>query len=109
MQQIKKDVTLAAQEIIKAKGATYYGIGMSLVRIVRAIFGDEKSALTVSVMLKGQYGINGVYAGLPAIIGRNGIEDIIVLDLNHDEKEKFIQSCLFLKETEKQIREKARH
>lgn len=101
--RISKDVTGAAMEIIKAKSATYYGIGMSLVRIVRAIFGDEKSALTVSVMLNGQYGVDGVYAGLPAIIGRNGIEDIIVLDLKENERTAFINSCNFLKETAKEI------
>ena len=104
LNRISNNVTNAAQEIIKAKGATYYGIGMSLVRIVRAIFGNEKSALTVSVMLNGQYGVNNVYAGLPAIIGRNGIEDIIVLDLKNDEKEKFVKSCIFLKETANKIR-----
>lgn len=103
LNKISKNVTGAAQEIIKAKQATYYGIGMSLVRIVRAIFGDEKSALTVSVMLNGQYGITDVYAGLPAIIGRNGIEDIIVLDLKENERTAFIKSCNFLKETAKQI------
>ncbi len=101
--QISKDVTGAAQEIIKAKTATYYGIGMALVRIVRAIFGDEKSALTVSVMLNGQYGVDGVYAGLPAIIGRNGVEDIIVLDLKENERTAFIESCKFLKETAEKI------
>lgn len=101
--KLSKDVTGAAQEIIKAKNATYYGIGMALVRIVRAIFGDEKSALTVSVMLNGQYGLNDVYAGLPAIIGRNGIEDIIVLDLKENERTAFIKSCEFLKQTAKEI------
>ncbi len=103
LNNISKNVTGAAQEIIKAKSATYYGIGMALVRIVRAIFGDEKSALTCSVLLDGQYGINGVYAGLPAIIGRNGVEDIIVLDLKEDEEKAFINSCNFLKETAEQI------
>ena len=101
--QIGKNVTGAAQEIIKAKSATYYGIGMALVRIVRAIFGDEKSALTVSVMLNGQYGIDGVYAGLPAIIGREGVEDIIVLDLKENERTAFIESCKFLKQTAEKI------
>ncbi len=101
--KISKSVTGAAQEIIRAKNATYYGIGMALVRIVRAILGDEKSALTVSVMLNGQYGVTDVYAGLPAIIGRNGIEDIIVLDLKENERKAFIESCNFLKETSKQI------
>lgn len=103
LNNISKNVTGAAQEIIRAKSATYYGIGMALIRIVRAIFGDEKSALTTSVMLNGQYGINGVYAGLPAIIGRNGVEDIIVLDLKEDEEKAFINSCNFLKETAEQI------
>lgn len=103
LNNISKNVTGAAQEIIRAKSATYYGIGMALVRIVRAIFGDEKSALTCSVLLNGQYGINGVYAGLPAIIGRNGVEDIIVLDLKEDEEKAFIDSCNFLKETAEQI------
>ncbi|MBQ4573091.1 MAG: L-lactate dehydrogenase [Clostridia bacterium] len=101
--KLSKDVTGAAQEIIKAKTATYYGIGMALVRIVRAIFGDEKSALTVSVMLNGQYGVKDVYAGLPAIIGRNGVEDIIVLDLKESERTAFINSCEFLKQTAKEI------
>lgn len=103
LNNISKNVTSAAQEIIMAKSATYYGIGMALVRIVRAIFGDEKSALTCSVLLNGQYGINGVYAGLPAIIGRNGVEDIIVLDLKEDEEKAFIESCNFLKGTAEQI------
>lgn len=103
LQKIAIDVTGAAQEIIKAKSATYYGIGMALVRIVRAIFGDEKSALTASVMLNGQYGINGVYAGLPAVIGRNGVEDIVVLDLKDNEEQFFIKSCNFLKETAEKV------
>ena len=101
--KISREVTGAAQEIIKAKSATYYGIGMALVRIVRAIFGDEQSALTVSVNIDGVYGINGVYAGLPSIIGRNGVEDIIVLDLTDEEKKSFIKSCSFLKETAEKI------
>lgn len=100
---IGKNVTGAAQEIIKAKSATYYGIGMALVRIVRTIFGDEKSALTASVMLDGHYGISGVYAGIPAIIGRNGVEDIIVLDLKENERKKFIESCRFLEKTANEI------
>lgn len=103
LQKIARDVTGAAQEIIKAKSATYYGIGMALVRIVRAIFGDEKSALTASVMLNGQYGMNGVYAGLPAVIGRNGVEDIVVLDLKDNEEQSFIKSCNFLKETAEKV------
>ncbi len=103
LNEISKSVTTAAQKIIEAKNATYYGIGMALVRIVRAIFGDEKSALTVSVMLNGEYGINDVYAGLPSIIGRQGIEGKIILDLKENERSAFINSCNFLKRTAEQI------
>ena len=103
LNKISKSVTNAAQEIIRAKTATYYGIGMALVRIVRAIFCDEKSALTTSVMLDGQYGLRNLYAGLPSVIGRNGVEDIIVLDLQKDEEKAFINSCNFLKDTASKI------
>ena len=102
--KISKNVTNAAQEIIRAKNATYYGIGMALVRIVRAIFGDEKSALTVSVYLNGQYGVSGIYAGLPTIIGRNGVEDVIVLDLKENERTAFLSSCKFLEESANSIK-----
>lgn len=96
--KIEKDVVGAAQKIIEAKKATYYGIGMALVRIVKAIFGNEKSVLTVSSMLLGEYSINEVYVGNPCIIDQNGIRENIVLDLEEDELLKFKKSCNMLKE-----------
>ena len=104
LNNISKRVTNAAQDIIKAKNATYYGIGMALVRIVKAIFCDEKSALTVSVFLNGQYGVNDIYAGLPTIIGRNGVKDIIILDLKENERKAFLSSCKFLEECTKHLK-----
>lgn len=96
---IAKEVTGAAQRIIAAKKATYYGIGMALVRIVKTILSDEKSILTVSAMLRGEYGVQNVYAGVPAIIGRDGVREIITLSLTDDELQKFRASCDFLKKT----------
>lgn len=93
MEAIGRDVCNAAQTIIKAKNATYYGIGMALVRITKAILDDENSVLTVSAMLKGEYGNNGVFIGNPCLINRNGISKILVLDLTPDELEKFERSC----------------
>ncbi|MBR6684502.1 MAG: L-lactate dehydrogenase, partial [Firmicutes bacterium] len=77
---------------------TYYGIGMSLVRITKAIFDDENSVLTVSVLTTGQYGINGVYLGLPAIINRNGVRSILNLRLSEEEVTKLQQSAATLAE-----------
>lgn len=93
MIRISDDVRNAAQKIIAAKKATYYGIGMSLVRITRAIFGDEHSVLTVSAMLEGEYDRRGVYVGVPAIVGRGGVERVITLSLTNEEMEKFHHSC----------------
>lgn len=96
---LSAEVTTAAQRIIEAKKATYYGIGMSLVRIVRTILFDEKSVLTVSVMLRGEYGEENVYAGVPSVICKDGVKDIITLSLTDEELDLFKKSCQFLKKT----------
>jgi len=93
MKAITQEVKNAAQRIIEAKKATYYGIGMAMVRITKAIFGDESSVLTVSTMLDGEYGRHGVYAGVPCIVGRKGVEGIIELSLTDEEMEQFNKSC----------------
>lgn len=93
MEKISEDVKNAAQIIIKAKKATYYGIGMALVRIVRAIFGNENSILTVSAMPRGEYGEDEVFVGLPSVVNRNGVGDIIKLSLGAQETDKLSYSC----------------
>ena len=98
MEKITEEVRGAAQKIITAKKATYYGIGMALVRITRAIFGNESSVLTVSAMLRGEYGQSDVFVGAPGIVGRNGIQRTLTLSLNEEELEKFRLSCDTLRE-----------
>lgn len=93
LERISDEVRGAAQEIIKAKKATYYGIGMAMVRITKAIFGDENSVLTVTSMLRGEYGENGVYVGTPCIVNRNGVRKVLELPLNEEEQNKFKESC----------------
>ncbi len=82
---ISVQVKNAAQEIIKAKRATYYGIGMAITRIVRAILFNERSVLTVSARLQGEYGKQDVFLGNPCIIGRGGIDRTIELSLSCEE------------------------
>lgn len=95
---ISDEVRLAASKIIEAKNASYYGIGMSMVRITRAIFGDENSILTVSTLLDGEYGQRDVYVGVPCIVNRQGIKDIMRLSLNDYELKQFDTSCNFLRQ-----------
>ncbi|MBQ8961725.1 MAG: L-lactate dehydrogenase [Ruminococcus sp.] len=93
MSKIEEQVRTAAYKIIEAKRATYYGIGMAITRIVKAILGDENSVLTVSAKLCGEYDSRNVFIGVPCIIGRNGIKEIVELSLTDEEKEKFRASA----------------
>ena len=99
LDKIHKGVVDAANEIIEKKRATYYGIGMSLNRLVRAILDNENAILTVSTYLKdGQYGQNDIYIGVPAIINSDGVRELLMLDLNEEEQAKLDNSCKLIKE-----------
>ncbi|MDQ0156386.1 L-lactate dehydrogenase [Robertmurraya andreesenii] len=89
----------AAYHIIERKGATYYGIAMALVRLTKAILQNENSVLTVSAYLNGEYGHKDVYIGVPAVVNRKGIRQIVELDLDEDEQQKFNHSVEVLKNT----------
>ena len=99
LEQIYVNVRDAAYHIIDRKRATYYGIGMALTRIVKAILSDENSCLSVSAYLNGQYGQNDVFVGVPAIINRNGVREVFELNITEEEKEKLTKSVNVLKET----------
>ena len=107
LDKIHKNVVNAAYEIIERKKATYYGIGMSLNRLVRAILDNENSVLTVSTYLEnGKYGQDDVYIGVPAIINENGVRELLELDLNKEEQEKLDNSCKIIKQMRKDSIEK---
>lgn len=93
LKEIEAEVRGAAQKIIEAKKATYYGIGIAITRIVRAILNDEQTVLTVSARLKGEYGKRGVFVGTPCIVGKSGADRLIELDLSEDELESLSTSC----------------
>ena len=86
----------AAGNIISAKGATCYGIATALGRLTDAIFCDDQSIFTVSCELHGEYNWENVYIGVPAIIGKNGVREIITLSLTEEEQEKFNRSAAYL-------------
>ena len=102
LKKIHEGVVRAAYEIIEKKKATYYGIGMALNRLIRAILDDENSILTVSTYLENQYGQNDVYIGVPAIINHNGVRELIELDLKEEEQQKLKDSCRLMKEMRQQ-------
>ena len=87
----------AAYEIIKKKGATFYGIGMALTALVRAIIDDENSVYSTSSYLKGEYGLDDIYLGVPTIIGKDGAKWVIEVPLTDIEKENMDKSAKTLK------------
>ncbi|MFB5165320.1 L-lactate dehydrogenase [Parageobacillus toebii] len=98
LENIFVNVRDAAYQVIEKKGATYYGIAMGLVRITRAILHNENAILTVSAYLDGQYNEQNVYIGVPAIINRNGIREVMELKLNETEQQQFHHSVTVLKD-----------
>ncbi len=103
LKEIESEVQGAAYKIIEAKNATYYGIGMALTRITRAIFGDESSVLTVSAMLKGEYGQTDVFSGVPCIINKNGVQRVLKLALTQEELGRLEQSCNVLRDSYEEL------
>ena len=89
LEDICYEVRNAAYEIINRKGATYYGIGMCLVRITNAILGNENTVITVSNYDEN----NNIFMGMPAILNKDGIAKKIYFELNEEETKK-LQNCV---------------
>lgn len=100
LKQIAFDVKNSAYEIINRKGATYYGIGMCLVRITNAILDNDNSILTLSVYDE----VSDVYYGMPAIINKDGINKKIKLDLTNEEQNDLNNSINIIKEFKNKIK-----
>lgn len=94
LDKIYVDVRDAAYDIINRKGATYYGIGMCLVRITNAILGDENSIITVSTYDE----TNNVFVGLPAIINASGVREKVYVKLNKSEEGRLQKSIDIIKD-----------
>ena len=97
MRRIAEDVKNSAYEIIEKKNATYYGIAMSVKRVCEAIVRNEESVLPVSSVRHGEYGVEDVALSLPAIVGKDGVETSVPLNLSYRETEELKKSADTLK------------
>ena len=90
----------AAYQIIERKGATYYAVAAGLVRIVEAILRDQRTVLSVSSLVDdGSYGPGDVCLSLPTVVGRNGVEQVLRLDLSPSEQDGLRRSADVLRAT----------
>jgi L-lactate dehydrogenase len=97
--KIEQTVRDSAYHIIDYKGATYFAVGLALVRIVESILRNQKSVLTLSTYLNGEYGLNDVCLSVPAVVSQNGVERIIDKELPADEKQALERSAAVLKKS----------
>ncbi len=88
LQELIARTTDGGAEIVKLlkTGSAYYAPAASTIQMVESIIKDKKRILPCSAYLEGEYGLNDMYFGVPAKLGRNGVEQVIELALNEDEK-----------------------
>jgi L-lactate dehydrogenase len=93
MEEIYCRVRDSAYEIIKRKGATYYGVAMAVSRIAESIIRDEHAVLPVSTYLEGEYGLSGLCISVPTIVSQKGAEKALEIPLSKDEQDNLNQSA----------------
>src|SRR5699024_9572653 len=97
LDKMENDVRNKAYTIIQKKGATFYGVAAALSRISRAILRDEDTVLPVSVCMDGQYGLNDIYIGTPAVINASGVKQIVEVPLSKKEHDQMTSSAKTLR------------
>lgn len=95
--KIEDDTRNKAYEIINRKGATFYGVATCLMRITRAILRDENAVLPIGAALNGEYGLNDIFIGTPAIVNASGLAGVVELPLSAKEKDLMAKSAETLK------------
>ena len=97
-ERLYREVRDSAYEIIRRKGATCYGIAMAVGRIAACIVRDERAVLPVSVVLEGQYGLDGLALSLPSVIGRRGLQEVLEIPLSQEERDALESSAAQMRE-----------
>ena len=93
LDDLQAQVKKAGDIEIDGKGSTEFGIANVALMLIKAIFHDQKLIWPCSTVLTGEYGQKDVAAGVPCVIGKNGIEEILTLPLTGEELAKFAKSC----------------
>ena len=96
--RLYRQVRDSAYEIISREGATYYGIAMAVGRIAESLVKDEHAVLPVSVVLEGEYGLEGLALSIPSIVGREGLEEVLEIPLSGEEAQALRQSAKQMEE-----------
>ncbi len=92
LEELEKNTRQVASKVIELKGATIHAPGNAISSIVESVVKNQKRVIPVATPLDGEYGYSDVTIGVPAVVGKNGVEKIIQLNLNDQEQEWFKKS-----------------
>ena len=103
LQGLAEKTARSGFEILNRKGATCYGIAAAATGILKAVLQDENRILPVSTLLEGEYGENNVFCGVPAILNRTGVADVLELGLTAEELSLFRASAAVIRDTSEKL------
>ncbi|OOM73548.1 L-lactate dehydrogenase [Clostridium puniceum] len=101
---VDEDIKMIAYRIINAKGATTFGIAATTVQIIKAVLFDENKVIPVSAMLNGEYGENGVYVGVPAVLNNKGVKELVEYHLANNEMMELKKSIEIIKQYNEKLK-----
>ena len=96
--EVMRRVRESGSTIVGGKGCTEFGIGSVIATLVTAVLHDEKRVIPLSVHLDGEYGESGIAAGVPCVIGDDGVESVLEIDLSYEERKAMRSSCAIIRE-----------
>lgn len=103
LKQMVRETANAGWEILHRKGNTNYGIATTAAGIIKSILHNENNIIPVSTLLCGEYGENDVFAGVPAVLGRNGVKEVVEVRMTDEELLAFKQSVAVIREFSSQL------
>ena len=106
IEQLESRTRTGGGEIVSLlkQGSAFYAPGASVAKMVEAVVKDEKRVVPVSAYLRGEYGYDDIFLGVPVLMGKNGVEKIIQLDLTEKEKAALDESAIHVRDGVKELR-----
>ncbi|MDF2951062.1 MAG: L-lactate dehydrogenase [Anaerocolumna sp.] len=106
LDEIVRRVTRVGFDILEVKGTTSYGIATTAAGIIKAIMNDENKIIPVSTLLEGEFGESDVFCGVPVILNRSGVKDVVEVHMTEEEKAKFKNSVAVIRDYSQKLMSK---
>ncbi|MDF2610811.1 MAG: L-lactate dehydrogenase [Lachnospiraceae bacterium] len=106
LDEIVRRVTRVGFDILEVKGTTSYGIATTAAGIIKAIMNDENKIIPVSTLLEGEFGESDVFCGVPVILNRSGVKDVVEVHMTEEERVRFKNSVAVIRDYSQKLMDK---